>query len=286
MSGSLSRIARVGALATALVLSGCSGSSGSGAKVASGCKPAHTFNTVSSKKLTISAPDFAPFVSKKDNTQSGIDVDVINQIAAMECLSTNFLQVDYSGAIPAVQSKRADVAIGDYYRTTSRAEVVGLSKAMYVDGMGLVSKDGVKDIPTVITHNVGTVDGYLWVNDMKKLMGDKLKIYKSNVEMFADLKAGRIDVGIDSVPAAQFQADQNKDAGLQVATANPDDQVGASVKPAQVGIPYTKDNADLGKALDDDIATLRGNGKLDQIFTDHNVDTSLTKLDGDYLVQS
>ena len=54
----------------------------------------------------------------------------------------------------------------------------------------------------------------------------------------------------------------------------------------RVGIPYTKDNADLGKALDDDIATLRGNGKLDQIFTDHNVDTSLTKLDGDYLVQS
>lgn len=285
MSIRMPQVLSVGVLAIVMVVSGCS-STGSSDKVAADCKPAHSFSTVSGKKLSVAAPDFAPFSAKKGNDESGIDVDIVNQIASMECLSASYTQVDYSGAIPAVQAKRTDIAIGDYYRTTSRAEVVGLSGPMYVDGMGLVSKDGVKDIPTVTTQNVGTVDGYLWVNDMKKLMGDKLKVYKSNVEMFADLKAGRIDVGIDSVPAAQYQADQDKSSGLQVVTATADDSVGASVKPAQVGIPYVKDNSDLGKALSEDIATLRSNGKIEQIFKDHNVNTGLTKLDGDYLVQS
>lgn len=38
---------------------------------------------------------------------------------------------------------------------------------MYVDGMGIISKDGVTDIPTILTRNVGTVDGYLWVADLQ-----------------------------------------------------------------------------------------------------------------------
>ncbi len=275
-----------GAIVTAALLTGCSSnSSQSGSQVSSDCKPAHTFDTISSGKLTVAAPDFEPFVTVQNGQASGIDVDIVKQIASMECLTPAYMQVDYSAAVPAVQSGRADIAIGDYYRTTSRAEIVGLSDAMYLDGMGLISKDGVSSIPSLSSRNVGTVDGYLWVNDLKKVLGSKLKIYKSNVEMWADLKAGRIDVGIDSLPVSELHAKQNGD-GWQVKTADPDDSVGASVKPAQTGIPYTKSNAALGTALNEDIATLRKDGKLAEILKAHDVDPKESEVGENYLLQS
>ncbi len=287
MSVRLSKSLAVTVLVTGLMLAGCSsgGSAKSNANASPGCTPAHTFSTINGGKLTTAAPEFPPFSSLSGGSASGVDVDIASAIASMECLSMNYVQVDYSGAVPAVQSGRSDIAIGDYYRTTSRSKIVGLSEPMYVDGMGVISKDGVTDIPTILTRNVGTVDGYLWVADLKKQLGDKLKVYKSNVEMWADLKNGRIDVGIDSVPTAQYMAKQNG-ADWKVETAAPDDRIGASVKPAQVGLPYTKDNSALGTALNEDIATLRSNGKLATIFTDHNLDPKLTEVSGSYLLDS
>ena len=287
MSMRLSKGLTVAAAVTGLLLAGCSsGSSGeSSSTVAADCTPANVFTTIKDGTLTIAAPEFPPFSSLAGGTAAGVDVDIITAIAEMECLTPEYVQVDYSGAVPAVQSGRTDVAIGDYYRTTSRAEVVGLSEAMYVDGMGIISKDGVTDIPTILTRNVGTVDGYLWVADLQAQLGGKLKIYKSNVEMWADLDSGRIDVGIDSVPAAAFSASQNG-GDWKVTTADPYEPIGASVKPAQVGIPFTKSNTALGEALNADIAALRADGTLKQIFIDHDVDPSLTEVEDSYLLDS
>lgn len=286
MSPHPSKVLVAGAVLAGMFLTGCSAGSGGGqSAAASDCKPTHTFSTVSSGKLTVAAPDFAPFVTLTGGTPSGIDVDIVQEIAAMECLTPTYSQVDYSGAIPAVQSGRADIAIGDYYRTTTRAQVVGLSDAMYFDGMGIISKDGVTDMPTIITRKVGTVDGYLWVADLKKVMGDNLKIYKSNVEMWADLKAGRIDVGIDSIPAGAFHAKENG-TEWKVGTAQPDARIGASEKPAQTTLPYPKSNTALGTALNEDIATLHKNGKLAEIFTKHGIDPKQTEVGESYLLGS
>ncbi len=284
MSNTLFKALAAGSVATGLLLTGCSATTPAASGIP-GCTAVHSgVTTISGGKLTIAAPDFAPFVSVTNGTASGIDVDIAAAIAGMECLTPDYVQVEYSGAVPAVQSGRADIAVGDYYRTTSRAEIVGLSEPMYYDGMGIISKDGISDIPTIITRKVGTVDGYLWVADLKKVMGGSLKIYKSNVEMWADLNAGRIDVGIDSIPVGELHAKDNP--GWQVVTAQADSRIGASVKPAESGLPYTKDNAALGKALNEDIATLRANGKLAEIFTKYNVDPKETKVTDSYLLES
>lgn len=287
MVNRLSKTCAVAVVVAGLLLAGCSSNSSgnSNASASPGCTPAHTFSSIASGKLTVAAPEFAPFVSLTGGAPNGIDVDIVEAIAHKECLSTNYVQVDYSGAVPAVQSGRADLAIGDYYRTTSRSQIVGLTDPVYTDGMGLISKDGVSDIPTMLTRRVGTVDGYLWVADLKKLVGDSLKIYKSNTEMWADLTGGRIDVGIDSIPVGALHASQNG-SGWKVATAQPDNRIGASVQPAQAGMPYTKSNTALGTALNEDIKALRDDGTLASIFTKHGADPNATQVSGSYLLNS
>jgi polar amino acid transport system substrate-binding protein len=285
MSNTIIKALAAGTVATGLLLSGCTSATTPSAAGSAGCTAAHAgLTTVTGGKLTVAAPEFAPFASLTGGTPNGIDIEIVQAIADLECLGTEYVQVEYSAAVPAVQSGRADVAVGDYYRTTSRAEIVGLSDPMYYDGMGIISQDGVTDLPTILTRKVGTVDGYLWVPDLKKVVGDKLKVYKSNVEMWADLKAGRIEIGIDSIPVGELHAKDNP--GWQVATAQADSRIGASVKPAQAGLPYTKDNAGLGTALNEDIAKLRTSGKLAEIFTKHGVDPDQTDVKDNYLLES
>jgi len=284
MSNTLIKALAAGSVATGLLLSGCSSAGTSATTGIANCTPVHSgVTTITGGQLTISGSEFAPFVTFADSATAptGIDTEIVGAIAAMECLTTQYTQTTYKGAIDEVTSGRADVAVGDYYRTTKRAEVVDLSDAMYNDGMGLISKDGVSDLATVFTRKVGTVSGYLWNDDMQKVMGDSLKVYQSNVEMWADLKSGRIDVGIDSIPVSKLHAKDNP--GWQIVTAQADSRIAASVKPSQAGLPYTKGNTSLGTALNEDIATLHSNGKLKEIFTKYNVDPKDTEVTENYL---
>jgi polar amino acid transport system substrate-binding protein len=270
--------------AGALALAGCSSGDTEAEEPAAGsadCTPAHTFDTITDGVLTIASPELPPFSTLLDDAMPGIDTEIAKAIAELACLDVQIDEVAYAAAIPAVQSNRADIAVGCYYRTVERVEVVGMTRALYLDGMGVVSKDGVTSIEEIITLNVGTVDGYLWNDDMQELMNGQMKTYPSNVEMWADLNAGRIDVGFDSVAVSQAKA---KGTDFQVTVADPDDRVAASVKAAQIGLPYTKGATALETALNEDIKTLQDDGTIRAIFEKYGVDTSLTEVGEDYLI--
>lgn len=247
--------------ALTLSLSACGGAAES--TVSKGCQPESTFKTISAGFLTVAAPEFPPFSSNKDGKLTGVDADIIKEFAAKNCLDIKVEPTSYAGTIPAVQSGRADVAIGCYYRTAVRAEIVGLSDPIYTDEMGIVSESGVKDIKELESMKVGTVDGYLWVPDMKEVMGANMTIYPSAVEMQADLKAGRIQAGIDGFGSAvQMYKD---DAKYKVAGASADPRVIASKEPAQIGFPIGKDNTDMTKAVNTSIKTMKSSGKIEEV---------------------
>ncbi|UIK89075.2 substrate-binding periplasmic protein [Arthrobacter polaris] len=219
--------------------------------------------------LTVAAPEFPPFSSNKDGKLTGVDADIIKEFAAKNCLEVKIEPTSYAGTIPAVQSGRADVAIGCYYRTAIRAEIVDLTDPIYTDEMGLISESGIKSIPELESLKVGTVDGYLWVADMKKVMGSNLTIYPSAVEMQADLKAGRIAVGIDGYGSAVEM--YKSDPKYKVVGADADPRVIASKEPAQIGFPVAKDKSDLTKAINASIAAMKTDGKIVEVLTSYGL---------------
>jgi polar amino acid transport system substrate-binding protein len=130
---------------------------------------------------------------------------------------------------------------------------------------------------------VGTVDGYLWVPDMKKVMGANLTIYPSAVEMQADLKAGRIQVGIDGFGSAVQM--YKSDAKYKVAGASADARVIASKEPAQIGFPIGKDNTDMTKAVDSSIAAMKSSGKIAEIVKSYGLPESAVETGEPRLVK-
>lgn len=250
------------------------------------CTPQHQVTTANAGFLTVAAPTFPPFSTPlSDGDLTGIDGEIVKEIAARECLKIRVEQVEYATAIPYVVSGRADVAIGNYYRTAERGKVVDMSAPLYVDQMGLFSKDGITKISELEGRRVGTVQGYLWVNELKNILGNNLSLYNNYVALYQDLEAGRIDVAIDgiAVGTAAQQGGALKDIKIEV--AEQDERVGASVAPPQAGLPLAKGNEELLAAIDEVVADLHASGRLTEIMVQFGMPETATEVGEPRLVE-
>jgi polar amino acid transport system substrate-binding protein len=219
--------------------------------------------TVEKGKLTVAAYNYPPFSVTSGNGASGIDFGIVKRAAEENCLEVVTLTLDPAATIQAVVSGKADVAIGSWNRTEKRAKAVSMSAPIYLDPMGIFSKEGSDSVESFVGKNVGTVQGYLWVSELQQLLGPKLKLYPTPVALAQDLEAGRIDVAADGYNSGVYlQKTANGYKGIKIVLSKPDERVQASVQPAQAGVIYTKDNESLGAALDKSIKEQHEDGSI------------------------
>ncbi|WP_115786873.1 substrate-binding periplasmic protein [Arthrobacter silvisoli] len=266
-------------LAAGLGLTACGGSSTASS---SNCTPKHQgVQTVAQGKLTIGVIDIPPFSSYNSGKPNGIDIAIVNKIAKDECLEPVYQQATYADAVQSISGGNIDLALGTIDATEKRLKAVDFSASTYLDGMGIASKSGATTVAELEKmKKVGTIDGYLWVEDLRKILGDKLVTYPSSVELKADFDAGRLDADVD---AYGVQVLQFKDAaGVKVALANekPDSRVGAITQAPEAAFPMTKGNASLKEALDAGIQSQREDGTIAKLLTDAGLSEGLGKVAG------
>lgn len=243
--------------------------------LAQDCTPAHEFTTVEAGKLTVAIYEYPPFSSvSADGQIGGVDSDIAKAIAEANCLEIVPVSVDPAATIQYVISGKADIAVGDWYRTEERSKVLGLSYPIYLDQMGIYSKDGVSKVEDLIGKKVGSVSGFLWVTELQALLGDDLQLYPNPVALAQDLAAGRVEIGVDSYGTGAYAQKNGGYAGIQIKVAEPDDRVQASIQAAQSALLYAKDNTAFGAALDAGIQELHASGKMGEILKANGLDPS------------
>ncbi len=264
-------------LAAGLGLTACGGSSTASS---SNCTPKHQgIQTVAAGKLTIGVIDIPPFSSYNSGKPTGIDIAIANKIAKDECLEPVYQQATYADAVQSISGGNIDLALGTIDATEKRLKAVDFSASTYLDGMGIASKTGATTVTDLEKmKKVGTIDGYLWVEDLRKILGDKLVTYPSSVELKADFDAGRLDADVD---AYGVQVLQFKDAaGVTVALSNekPDPRVGAITQAPEAAFPMTKGNTSLKEALDAGIKGQREDGTIAKLLKDAGLSEGLGKV--------
>ncbi len=227
------------------------------------CTPTHTVTQlVAPGKLTVAIYEYPPFAVTSAGEIGGVDGEVIKAIAKATCLQLTTLVVDPAATIQYVISGKADIAAGDWYRTSERAKVLGLSYPTYLDQMGIYSKTGVSKVSDLVGKQVGSVSGFLWVTDLQKLLGTNLRLYPSPVALAQDLAVGRVEIGVDSYGTGVYAQGKGGYPGIQIKVAEPDPRVRASAEAAQSNLLYTKDNKSLGSAMDAIIADLHRDSSI------------------------
>jgi polar amino acid transport system substrate-binding protein len=258
----------------ALSLSACGG--GETSSVASDCKPAHAdLKTLNQGELTVASYDYAPATTLTADGVTGMEGDLIGEIAKLECLKVTVSSSGGAGAvIPSVQSKRVDIGSGSWLRTKERSKIVYMSTPLWNDPQAIVSTKGITsdDLEGKV---VGSVAGNLYNNSLQKWLGDKFKIYQDDESIYGDLKAGRIDAIVASAASAKGRFKDAPIEGAKVIDVTPNAHVPEFAAVGQVMLPSSLDNSALGKALDEDIKTLRENGTIKKILEKYGMDPAV-----------
>lgn len=250
------------------------------------CTPKHKFATVEAGTLKVAVTTYAPhsFVDEKGNMK-GIDGDIAAEFARRECLKVKAVAVDPAAAIQYVLSGQADITTGDWYRTAERAKAMSLSAPLYTDQMGIYSKEDFKKVSDLEGKQVGTVQGYLWVADLKTLLGASLKLYPNSVNLQQDLKSSRIDVAVDGYSTGVVAAQKGALGNIKVNVATVDDRVKATKEAAQAAFPYSLKAKELGVALDAGINEMHKDGTIVTILKSYGLDGTAADTGAPRLVE-
>jgi len=235
------------------------------AAIAQDCTPDPAITTITPGTLTAAGVVFPPVFDYADGVPSGIEGEVIRIIADELCLKLQVNMVSGEGVIPAVQAGRADVAVGGWSRTAARSELVGLSHPLYLNPVGLISKTGETDL-TKLEGIVATPTGNSWIPEVQALIGDRLRLYQSFPDMYADLEVGRITQAIVLYNQAGVRFKERPVEGLKLARMDADPRISVADPRAQVGFPYIKDAEALGNAMNAVIDRLVADGTMADIL--------------------
>lgn len=258
-----------------------------GPTLAQDCKPKHEFTTVEKGYLTVAPGTYPPYsyVDPSGELQ-GIDGDIVKLIAAMECLKVKAIPVDPAAALQYVISGKAEMTTGDWYRTEARAKVTALSAPLYLDQMAVYSRTGIDSVDGFMKEPaVGSTQGNLWIPDVKKLLGEKLKLYPTSPAALQDLQAGRITVVLDGYSVGVLAQKQGAMKDIVIKVIKPDPRVAASMEAGQGTLPMYKGNDALHKAVDDDIKELHENGEIAKILVKFGLDPSAAETGAPRLIK-
>jgi len=236
-----------------------------GGVTANECK--NEFGTINKGELTVTSAVTPPLVFKSGNQSTGIDFEIISKLAEEQCLKINHIFTDAPAAIQYVVAGRSDVSVGGWYRTAERAKVLGVSDPVYLEETAIYSRDGFTKFSQLDGKRVGTVTGYLWVPELKKIYGNKLSLYPTAVALIQDLSNNRIDAAVNSYATGIEGQKQGALAEeVKVNIADPDPRVKSSVYPAQSAFLYNKNNAQLGEAINELVSRMRESGEISEIL--------------------
>lgn len=209
-----------------------------------------------------------------DGSLNGFDIDIGNAICAEMKAKCTWVKQDWDGMIPALMARKFDAIVASMSVTAERKAKVDFTNKYYSSPLALVAKAGSTLKPEVAALNgkkVGVQRGVVADNFATKYwekQGVKLVRYAKQDEVYADLKAGRLDAAFaDHLEALGGFVDTPAGKGYAFAgerlfgkTAEEKAIIGEGI-----GIAIRKKDVDLKDQMNKALAALRSSGKYDTI---------------------
>jgi ABC-type amino acid transport substrate-binding protein len=216
-------------------------------------------DTVEKGLFTIAFSGDMPGTGFQDGKMVGYDGEILQRVAESLKLKVKPALMEWSGTIASVQSKRVDVMAGTMGWTEQRSKIMTLSDPIHYfkNGITQSSKTNWSKLKDLEGKKVGTITGFSFIPELRKISGLQLALYDTSDAAVRDLLAGRIDAVIGDPPVMQYAISRNPQWKLKfnAFTDNaPDFPLLTGL--GQVVFGMSKDNPELAKAVNAEIARL------------------------------
>jgi polar amino acid transport system substrate-binding protein len=204
------------------------------------------------------------FKDPVDRTYKGIMVEVAQGVAKRMGVTPQFVDVPFPGLIPTLTSDRADLMASALFVTEERAKVIDFSTPVYGWGEGVAVADknaaSYTKIDDMKGAKIGTLADSVQFRMAKDIPDSKVSTYSDYPTLLADIRAGRIDLGIVDPPSIVYQVKSKGIPGIAMVPA---------YKPSnawRVGMAVQKEQKPLLDAVNTALKDMRDNGEIDAIL--------------------
>ncbi|WP_075180813.1 glutamine ABC transporter substrate-binding protein GlnH [Pantoea sp. 1.19] len=220
-------------------------------------------STAAEKQLIVATDTaFVPFEFKQGDKYVGFDIDLWDAIAKELKLDYTLKPMDFSGIIPALQTKNVDLALAGITITDERKKAIEFSDGYYKSGLLVMVRNNNNDIKSAADLNgkvvavksgTGSVD-YAKANIKAK----DLRQFPNIDNAYLELATNRADAVLHDTPNILYFI---KTAGQGRFKA-----VGDSLEAQQYGIAFPKGSDALREKVNGALKTLRENGTYNALY--------------------
>ncbi|WP_422446943.1 basic amino acid ABC transporter substrate-binding protein [Thermoanaerobacterium sp. DL9XJH110] len=216
----------------------------------------------SSGKLVIAtSADYPPYefhdLSGGKDEIKGFDIDIANAIAKELGVQLDIKDMAFDSVLPALLSKKVDLAIAAFTITEERKKSVNFSDPYFDGGQQIVTYkgSGIKSKEDLKGKKIGVQISTTGEEEAKKIEGAKLKQFDLVTEAVLELKNKRVDAIIVGEVVAKAYTAENPDLEI----------VGERLNSEQNGIPVRKEDTELLKVVNKVIKDLKDSGEYDKL---------------------
>ncbi len=201
---------------------------------------------------------FPPMEFVKDGQRTGFDIDLVEALGKEMGRKIEWIDIDFKGLIPALQSGRADMAMSAIYITDERRKVVDFTDPYYAGGLVVLTKKSgpiktLKDLDgKKVAVQVGTKSVQFLKDNFPK--AERVEVEK-NQEMFNLAQIGRADAAVTGKPAAKLYAQSHPDMTV----------LAEQITTEEYGMALPKNQPATTEAVNAALKKIKANGIYDKL---------------------
>jgi polar amino acid transport system substrate-binding protein len=219
-------------------------------------------------RIGIATEPYPPFsVPDASGQYSGWEIDITKAICADAKLDCEIVATAWDGIIPALLSRKIDVAAASLSITEERKRVIDFSDKYYQTGAAVIGPKNKRfgSTPEELDDKIIGVQGAsIHAKFVKKhYKNATIKEYQTQDEANQDLYSGRIDATqADALTLESFLASPDGMACCELKGMAINDE---ALLGAGIGFGLRKGNAELKQKLNNSIQAIRDSGQYDKI---------------------
>ena len=139
--------------------------------------------------------EYPPFEYVENGEIAGFDAEIIKEAAKRMGIEYKWLNTNFDGLIPALQTKKVDIVIAGMSVTPEREKAVNFSVPYLTSNVAIVtnSKNPIKDINDLSGKSYGVELGTTKEASARKIDGAEVVPFSSTTGALVALKSGKID---------------------------------------------------------------------------------------------
>ncbi|HUG85534.1 MAG TPA: transporter substrate-binding domain-containing protein [Euzebya sp.] len=238
-------------------------------------------DTITPGVITVAIQPYAPYTDFVNGELTGLDSDILASMAEKWGYELEVEVTDFAGMLGGVQSGRVDISIGGIAWTEERQQEGLFTDPVYYSppAMAVANDEQYSTISDLEGLNLGTVEGYVWVQSIEDIPGATLHAYPDATGVIDDLGADRIDVGFLDLFLLTFAEATRPELGIQTQYLTPPTEEEVAENPGyEFFAPYTvsfyvaPDSPELESAISGELNAMYASGEMEELIASYGGD--------------